>query len=403
MEKRVYFKNLNALRFFAATAVIFHHVEQYKYWIGLPNAWGNTTIDALGHKAVSLFFVLSGFLITFLLLTEKEKTGDIHIREFYMRRVLRIWPLYFLIVVLCVFIVPRVFQVSDVGVSIYEGNYALKVVLLFLVLPNLVRVFSPTVVGGNQLWSIGVEEQFYLIWPVLVRWFFNSMIAFLFVFIGIKALIMVGLLAMASVSPVDSLWPAVLRFWQLLQIEQMAIGGVGAWILFHRKTFWMNLIYHRLVWGVCCVAFFVLMVAPFHHWTVSYVEAVVFMILIVNVSTNPRLTFSLEHPVLNTLGNISYGIYMYHTLCITFCLYTLRYFAVHTMNSVLFNVLLYASSVIFTIVIAYFSYEYFEKAFLALKERFMIVKSGVNNAKGHPDAAYPLKRRMENAPKKVRA
>ena len=53
-EKRVYFQSLNGLRFFAAAAVILHHIEQYKYWAGLPNRWGQTVIDALGHKAVSL-------------------------------------------------------------------------------------------------------------------------------------------------------------------------------------------------------------------------------------------------------------------------------------------------------------------------------------------------------------
>ena len=64
MEKRVYFKNLNGLRFFAAFAVILHHLEQYKYWAKLPSNWGNVTVDAFGHKAVSFFFVLSGFLIS---------------------------------------------------------------------------------------------------------------------------------------------------------------------------------------------------------------------------------------------------------------------------------------------------------------------------------------------------
>src|SRR5688572_14220839 len=109
MEKRVYFKNLNALRFFAATAVIFHHVEQYKFLSGYLNAWGNTAIDALGHKAVSFFFVLSGFLISYLLFEEDKRKGEINVKHFYVRRILRIWPLYFLIVSICLFVLPYLF------------------------------------------------------------------------------------------------------------------------------------------------------------------------------------------------------------------------------------------------------------------------------------------------------
>ncbi|HYF69227.1 MAG TPA: acyltransferase family protein, partial [Ohtaekwangia sp.] len=94
MEKRIYFKNLSALRFFAATAVILHHIEQYKFWAKIPNTWGDVTTDALGHKAVSFFFVLSGFLISYLLMEEQKKAGHISIKDFYIRRLLRIWPVY---------------------------------------------------------------------------------------------------------------------------------------------------------------------------------------------------------------------------------------------------------------------------------------------------------------------
>ena len=129
MEKRVYFKNLNALRFFAATAVIFHHVEQYKFWAKIPNVWGSTVLDALGHKAVSFFFVLSGFLITYLLLEENRKTSDISIRDFYVRRILRIWPVYYLVVILCLFVVPNLLDLSFLGINTYDAKFFWKAVL----------------------------------------------------------------------------------------------------------------------------------------------------------------------------------------------------------------------------------------------------------------------------------
>jgi peptidoglycan/LPS O-acetylase OafA/YrhL len=377
MEKRVYFKNLNALRFFAAVAVIFHHVEQYKFWSNLPNVWGNTSIDALGHKAVSFFFVLSGFLITYLLMEEHKRTDDISIRNFYVRRILRIWPLYYLIVLICMFFLPFVFDTWNFGGDFFARNYWLVTILLLLVLPNLVRTFVPNVVGGNQLWSIGVEEQFYLVWPVLVKKYLNRLLTFLFGFIFLKVIITVGLETLAARYDIMVI-QKLLRLWVLLQVEQMAVGAIGAWVLFNNKERILSFIYKPAVFYLSCLLIGLLFIIPVHHWWIHYAEAVVFTVLIMNLSTNPAIKLSLETKGLNTLGNISYGIYMYHTVCITFCLFTLKYFSVPQYNYTLFNVLLYGSSIIMTLGVSYLSYEIFEKRFLEFKERFMVVKSGAD-------------------------
>lgn len=382
MEKRIYFKNLSGLRFLAATAVIFHHVEQYKFWAGIPNIWGNTSIDALGQKAVSFFFVLSGFLISYLLLEENKKTGEISIRDFYIRRVLRIWPVYYLVVILCLFVVPFVFDLSMLGVNLYDSKFTIKMILLFLVLPNLLRVYSPSIVGGNQLWSIGVEEQFYLIWPVLIRSFLKHLFTFLLVFIVLKLIITVGLGILLDLKGGLAL-SAIHRFWVLLKVEQMAIGAIGAGILFYRKQKLMDMLYHPVTQALSIAGLLFVAFVPTHHWLYSYGEAVVFLILIVNLSTNPKVKITLETPLLAKLGNISYGIYMYHTLCITVCLYTLTSFSLEQSNLVLFNLLLYTGSILMTLVVAHLSYEYMEKFFLTLKERFMIVKSGKESAQAH--------------------
>lgn len=374
MENRIYFKNLSALRFIAATLVIFHHVEQYKLWAGLPNVFTNTTVLALGHKAVSFFFVLSGFLITYLLLAEEKKTGGIDVQNFYIRRILRIWPLYYFIVILCLFVLPNFLSMSVFNTQIYTQNFPLIVTLLLLVLPNLVRLFHPTLVGGNQLWSIGVEEQFYLAWPLLVRWFIKNIIGFLLMFIVLKFAITVALQELAEMHPTLLLQKAF-RFWELFQIEQMAIGAVGAWILFHRKEACTNFIYHPATHlaSVCMLG--LLFILPIHHWWINYAEAVVFSIVIINLSTNPEIKLNLENKVFSVLGNISYGIYMYHTLCIAICFYSLKQLGFQS-NWIVFNLALYILSIATTITLAYFSYEFFEKKFLDLKERFMVVKSG---------------------------
>ncbi len=376
MSDRVYFKNLSALRFLAASAVIFHHVEQYKFWAGIPNVWGNTTIDALGSKAVSFFFVLSGFLITYLLMAEKTKTGDVAIKDFYVRRILRIWPVYYLVVIVCLFLVPLVFDMSLLGINLYDNNFWLKVGLFFLVLPNLVRLFSPSIAGANQLWTIGVEEQFYLVWPVFVRFFFRKLILFLILFVLTKFAITAVLDFMGASG--GGRLNILFRFWTQLKIEQMGVGALGAWALFKQKKQLLAIVFHPVTMIVTALLFASLFILPLHHWSVTFFEAVIFLSIIMNLSVNPRVRVSLEGTVVTTLGNISYGIYMYHTLCITACLYFLMSFNLNQTNLLFFNILLYSGSVILTITVAYFSYEYFEKWFLRLKERFVVIKSGAS-------------------------
>jgi peptidoglycan/LPS O-acetylase OafA/YrhL len=383
MDKRIYFKNLNGLRFIAATLVIFHHIEQYKFWAKLPNIWGNTAIDGLGHKAVSFFFVLSGFLITYLMLVENKERGEINVRNFYIRRILRIWPLYYLIVLLCLFTLPLVFDLSALGVDPSKNNFGFVSILLLLVLPNIVRLIQPVVIGGNQLWSIGVEEQFYLIWPLLIRKFVNRIMPFLIAFIVVKLAVTLGLQYWVSVDPALFIRKG-LRFWELLQVEQMAIGAIGAWILYNQKERMLGVIYHPVVHYTSLALVIALFIVPVHHWWINYAEAVVFITLIMNLSTNPAISFNMEGKVFNMLGNISYGIYMYHTVCITACLFTLRHLQLEYVDYVMFNILLYGCSVVMTIAVAYLSYEFFEKKFLDLKEHFMIVKSG--KPEQHPGA-----------------
>ena len=99
-HKKIFFPNLNGVRAIAAFMVIVYHVEDIKELFGLPNFPHHDPMgNDLGGLGVTLFFVLSGFLITYLLLNEKSACGTVSLRDFYIRRVLRIWPLYYLIVV----------------------------------------------------------------------------------------------------------------------------------------------------------------------------------------------------------------------------------------------------------------------------------------------------------------
>lgn len=396
-SKKIYFPGLNGLRFWAAFLVILHHVEQFKLWQGMPNLFRNTTVEAVGHQGVSLFFVLSGFLITYLLLAEYEKTHHIAVKNFYIRRILRIWPLYYLIMIIGFFILPHFINIGPVG-QLHE-HFTLKVLLFMFMLPNVLRVTEAPIVGANQAWSVGVEEQFYIVWPLLIRTFRKVLLKFLIIFIVLKFAVTVFM----AVSLDHFLSPdyqymmyfrTIQRFWDLLQIEQMSFGAIGAYVLFYKKEKILKLIYHPATQILMAVGIVFILTVRFKFIGQTLFDALLFTILIINVSTNKNFVLKLENRFYSYLGNISYGIYMFHTLCIAVVLTLLQKTSLYESNPAVFNAILYVGSVVMTIVVAGLSYKYFESFFLKLKEKFMIVMSSTRKdsravASGKPNSVLP--------------
>ena len=97
-ETKIHFPGLNGIRAIAAFIVVFFHINATMWFFGSKPIHYFEQRDEMSRHAVVLFFVLSGYLITYLLIQEKEKFGRIAIRKFYVRRILRIWPLYYLCV-----------------------------------------------------------------------------------------------------------------------------------------------------------------------------------------------------------------------------------------------------------------------------------------------------------------
>lgn len=247
-------------------------------------------------------------------------------------------------------------------------------------LPNVLRVTEAPVVGANQAWSVGVEEQFYIIWPLLVRTFRKVFLKFLIVFILLKfsVTILMAISLDYLLSP-DYKYMMYLRtiqrFWDLLQIEQMSFGAIGAYVLFYKKEKILKAIYHPISQIFMVLGIIVILTIRFKFIGQTLFDALLFTILIINVSTNEKFILKLENSVYSYLGNISYGIYMFHTVCISLVLTVLQKTGVDQGNWYVFNGLLYVLSVILTIIVAGLSYKYFESFFLKQKERFMIVVS----------------------------
>lgn len=255
----VYFPNLNALRFIGAFAVIIHHVEQNKFLFGLDSIWETKTIFNLGKVGVVLFFVLSGFLITCLLLQEKEARSRINIKEFYIKRILRIWPLYYLITVLAIFVLPYigVFNVPELGLDYIREGFLPKILLYLLFLPNLAITTFGALPGASQLWSIGVEEQFYLVWPHIFK--SGKTNKYLAMFAIIVAYFVIRKLSWLLPNSSDAETITV-GFFYGLHFECMAVGGLFA-LVYHNQEQWLLKIFYNKYVQIGSIAAVVLLVA----------------------------------------------------------------------------------------------------------------------------------------------
>jgi peptidoglycan/LPS O-acetylase OafA/YrhL len=367
--KKIQFPGLNGVRFIAALLVIVDHTELFKSYLGFPTLWANSYSAYLGAFGVSIFFVLSGFLITYLLLEEQQE-APIRIRHFYLRRILRIWPLYYLILVLGFFVIPYLdfFQVPQYSRDMGDSLHRL---LLFVGLAaNVAFVYLPTVPFANVLWSVAVEEQFYLFWPHVVR-IKRSLLW-----------IMLGLLA--AYLSVKFYAGSVDRQFELLVIRtrfsSMIIGGIGAYLLFHQKAV-IQLLYHRGVQVGLLVLFVCMGLDWINFYSMTWMQdeliSLVVCGLILNIATNPRALISLENRVFAYLGKLSYGLYVYHLFVVVLVLKGLPVIVdLQALPTWIGYPLTLGAILFLTTGISHLSYRYFESYFLRKKVLFSKVLSG---------------------------
>lgn len=375
--KRIYFPNLNGLRFIAALLVIIHHIEQFKAIFKLPSYWSGDAfitkfIGIVGGQGVVLFFVLSGFLITYLLLAEEKKVNTIKIKKFYMRRILRIWPLYLAIVLLSLFVFPHVGILSIPGypIEVVQSNLYLKLFLYLFFFANLVLSLLGVIPYASQAWSIGTEEQFYLVWPLIIRFIKKNR---LILMIGI--VVFYNFINLVLASPVSSSVPyhTIIRaFWSGFKIDTMAIGGFFAVLLFtNQLPQLLKLFKNRIAFNLAILFVAISYIFGMYY---PYINNIVYSgcyaIIILNFAANPNIKINLENKLMNSLGNISYGLYMIHPLAIVLTIKFAQKYELLT------NWFLYPASVLFTIALAYISYHKYEKYFLRFKTNFSVIKSG---------------------------
>lgn len=354
---RVHFPGLNGIRAVAALLVVLHHIELYKLRERTPSLHATflaTFVSNAGENGVFVFFVLSGFLITYLLLREKADFGRIDFRRFYLRRICRIWPLYYLVVLFSFFVLPplaralqplreEAFYFSKV--QALDQSFAAPLALFLFFLPNLALRLYPPVVGCAQAWSVGAEEQFYLVWPQLIARMKRTWLALAFITIALMPI-----------------WGASSRGIQALvaalPVHFMATGGLAALWLAERPGYRSR----ASVRLVACTGALLGLFFPFDR--IAFGALVAFAI--VNIATGH---YAHQSRLMNRLGVISYGIYMYHPLVMYFSFAWLNHYGPPDRGSPLYNLSLYTLVVGLTLVLSHFSYELLEKRFISYKNR----------------------------------
>ncbi|MHC5353685.1 acyltransferase family protein [Myroides sp. LJL115] len=360
----IYLKGLNGIRAIAALAVLFSHcnlalnnfnIKKYSLFGFDDN--GNHLAYKLGEYGVTMFFVLSGFLITFLIKKEIAKTQTIDVKSFYIRRILRIWPLYYLYIIL-VFVTFYFFNEN------FPPFSTLAFYLLFFANIPYIGGFPIPLLG--HFWSIGVEEQFYLFWPWLAK--IKKMFKIVVYLVIGQFILRVLLWYFVPFS-----FPAYLS--SINKFDSMMIGGLVAILLFNKNRiidFLSNKYVQIGAWLILLSA--VLNVFSFynHVFEGMIITLVTSVIIIGQVNGNYKF-FDLEKPWLDFLGILSFGIYVYHPLII-FLLQKSKVLLIIESELMRF-VSVFVVVTLLSILVSHLSYKYIESSFLKLKDKFQIVRS----------------------------
>jgi peptidoglycan/LPS O-acetylase OafA/YrhL len=364
--QRFYRPELDVLRFFAFLGVfIFHaapHTGDFYETAHAPHWLSSFFISAFGAGAygVDLFFVLSAYLITSLLTRERDLTATVHLRGFYLRRILRIWPLYLVFVAMAA-VAGRIFPSQQLsasyvlGFTFLAGNW----VYVFHGLPHSFVI---------PLWTVSIEEQFYLTWPLAVRKATPRRLAGIAIGVLLLAHILRAWMVVTGASV------NAMEYNTFTRLDPIALGILVALFqeqlpLFVRWQRW------ALILGSIATFISAYAMSALENWKVSTwrlaashsLTAIASAAIMLAVLGSRNLFF--RNKALIYLGKISYGLYVIHELA------HLLARQIFPAASPLRVVGQSGVSLAITIALAAASYRWLESPFLRLKQRYAHVQS----------------------------
>lgn len=367
-KEKIFFPNLDGLRFMSFFVVYLFHI-----WLLMFDRYsltGNTSsivkfLFQNGEIGVNFFFVLSGFLITYLLIQEKKLTGKIHVGNFYVRRILRIWPLFYVCILFGLVLYPlKKFIGGDVFEVAHPWTY-----FVFLNNFDFMKNGAPAII--SVLWSVAIEEQFYLFWPLLLS------LTPIKYYRPLLFTIIIGSFIFRCFNYDDE---RVLQFHTLAVIGDMALGGLFAYYIIFSERFKIKI--ESLTKSSIAILYSAALIVFLFRKNIFPGSLMVFerivialicglIILEQNFSKNSFFKMS-SFKSISKWGIYTYGLYCIHVIVITFTEIAFKKAGLN-MQSPLIILLLTIVAFTGCMSAAFVSYNFFEKRFLKLKDRFAFI------------------------------
>lgn len=362
LKNTIHLPGLNGIRAIASLGVVISHTTLALASFGIDTSNLGSFVHGvdLAGFGVTMFFCLSGFLITYLLLHEKEVTHTVDIKRFYVRRALRIWPLYY------AFLATVLLYMWLTGTAANLNKLPFYIFLCANV-PFIVAQIVPLI---GHYWSLGVEEQFYLFWPWLARLDRKKLLY------ASITLVMVGVIAKLIIRFTIPEYDMSLayRIVHTTRFHCMAMGAVGSIIYYERRRWLLQIAQHPITQALVFASVGAMMINRFHFASFldnELVSVLTVALILGQVEPEKRLV-NLDGKLFNFFGRISYGVYVIHPLLIALLASGLSQLVLPM--TIKFP-LVYISVLTLTTALAYLSYNYFEKPFLKIKTKYMVVAS----------------------------
>lgn len=367
------FKHLDALRGIMATYVSVVHFAVL-YYLNKNNKLEFNDMRffgavQLGQVFMTVFFVLSGFLITYILLQEKEKYNKVDFKKFYLRRAFRILPLYY-IAVFCMFILYKkaCLRPTISSIDLCSSLYERTMYYIFMV-PNWAHAIDKTLPHISNYWSIGAEEQFYIVWPIIIYFTTNYIKVFFRIFVAYCLILIVAYVFRLSFMD-NKLLVHIVRFLDYTRFGAFAFGGIVSYFVLHHKD---KILQQTLIFitkkntQICCLVIpFLITLIPNEY--VAFLKHIIVIpccaIIIYNMAMNDNIILKIDNKFLNYLGKITYSLYILNQIVIDFVIKIC--FAAHFKNP--YKIFIVTMFILF--VLSAISYELIEKPFMKLRRRF---------------------------------
>ncbi|MDB5069325.1 MAG: oatA 2 [Candidatus Eremiobacteraeota bacterium] len=360
------------------TAILFVLLYHFNVMGGKDIVWPDRFAGAIANSlwiGVDLFFVLSGFLITGILIDAKSKPN--YFRNFYARRVLRIFPLYYLFVFALVFVLPHVVRGFEEPLHYLSSNQGWLWTYTTNVLIAVRADWTTAVPLANHFWSLAIEEQFYLVWPAVVL-------------ACDRRRLLIVCIAMIALAPAlrTAVWLAGGNYLQAYvltpaRMDSLAVGALLAALVRSPAGMALAARWSKpvLIGGLALTAaMFCLRGLRFSEadaavYTLGYsIVALTFGGLIVRAIVGGGVIERIMTlPPLRTFGTYAYGMYVFHPV-------VLRVFADHLSPRLHLPLVLgskiglqlwsWSTGIAVTFIVALASWHAYEKHFLKLKNRF---------------------------------